>query len=394
MKKVLMVATLASMIDLFNRDNLKILQSLGCEVTVLANFQFGNGTSLERVIRFKRELQEMGIKVIDVAIDRKPICKANIQAYKQIKEIMNVEQYDLIHCQSPQGGALGRLAAKNTRKSNRTQVIYAAHGFHFLKGASYKSWLIYFPVEWFLSKFCDVLITINSEDEQIAKKYFMTKRIERISGAGISIQKFTQTSDEIRSRIRLEMGYSEQDFILLSVGELVNNKHQDLLINVINQLKGEIPNIRLLLAGQGQETETFKALVNSLELNQYIEFLGFRNDVVELMKMCDVAVSASKREGLPINIMEAMATGIPVVATNCRGNRDLIIDGQNGYLIEQEDVLSFSKKIMQLYNNQDERNIMGKEGRLLVMPFSSEIVNQEMTKIYVECLHLGGNSNL
>lgn len=380
-----MVATLASMIDLFNRDNLRILKELNCEVSVMANFQFGNGTSIERVKKLYNELLEMGIKIYDINIDRKPLSKANLVAYKQMKEIMNHEKFDLIHCQSPQAGALVRLASISVRKTG-TKVIYVAHGFHFLKGATFKTWMVYFPLEWWLSNFCDLIITINSEDEAIARKWFRVKRVARISGAGINLEKFTPTNAMLRYARRKEVGYLENDFIILCVGELVSNKHQDFLIRLIHSIGEKIPNIRLLLAGQGQETMTFKELSKSLGVQSKVEFLGFRNDVVQLMQMADVAVSSSKREGLPINIMEAMATGIPVVATNCRGNRDLVCDEKNGFLIEQEALDQFADRIEQLYRNPSLRVAMGEEGKKSVIAFSSEIVNGEMRKIYEEYL--------
>ena len=188
MKKALMLSSVASMIDQFNMENIKILKNLGYEVHVLANFSFGNTTSDERTKEFKEELENMGIKVYNVPIPRKiTAIKEMISSYKKIKKVCSENNYDILHCHSPIGGVLARFAFKDFRKKGG-KLIYTAHGFHFFKGAPIKNWIIFYPIEKFCSRYTDCLITINKEDYKRAKN-FKAKEVKYVPGIGIDTKK-------------------------------------------------------------------------------------------------------------------------------------------------------------------------------------------------------------
>lgn len=123
---------------------------------------------------------------------------------------------------------------------------------------------------------------------------------------------------------------------MICVGELNNNKNQRVLINAVNILKYKIPNLKLLIVGDGINKDRYQSLINKLELNINVNLLGYRSDVSELMGLSDVAISASRREGLPVNVMEAMATGLALVVSDCRGNVDLITNNETGYIVEKK----------------------------------------------------------
>lgn len=142
-QKVLVMASVASMLDLFNRDNIRILMENGCQVEVAANFSFGNITSRERVRQYRMELQRMGVVAHSVPVPRKALDLANIlRSYRMLKKLCQTADYSLIHTQSPIGGAVLRLAAAPSRKKG-CRIIYTAHGFHFYKGAPFLRWLLY-----------------------------------------------------------------------------------------------------------------------------------------------------------------------------------------------------------------------------------------------------------
>jgi len=182
--------------------------------------------------------------------------------------------------------------------------------------------------------------------------------------------------------LRKQYGYSDDDFILIYVAELNHNKHQDLLIKVVDVLKNKIPNIKLLLVGAGKLIEDYKQQVRDLKLEDHIHFLGYRKDVPNLMAIADVAVSASRREGLPVNVMEAMATGLPLVVTDCRGNRDLVVNGKNGFVIALDDVDAFADAIERLYNSQELRTKFGRANLEMIKEYSLENVIKYMEEIY------------
>jgi glycosyltransferase EpsD len=372
MKKVLFTATVDGHILNFHTSYLKWFKEQGYEVHVASN---GN-----------LDIPFVDLKY-NIPFERSPFKLVNFKAYKKLKNIIDDNNYKLIHCHTPMGSVLTRLAAKKARKKG-TKVIYTAHGFHFFKGAPLINWLLYYPVEKWLSKHTDCLITINDEDYECAKRNkFKAGSIKKVNGVGIDLNKFTPQTVEKKKKLRKEYGYSETDFILICVAELNHNKHQDMIINVINILKNIIPNIKLLLVGEGNLMEQYKNQVKKLNLEDYIKFLGYRKDVPNLMAISDVAVSASRREGLPVNVMEAMATGLPLVVTDCRGNRDLVRNGRNGYVVGINDVDGFADAVEKLYKIEKLRQNFSEKNCELIKMYSIKNVKNELEKIYLSLLN-------
>jgi len=316
-----------------------------------------------------------------IPFKRSPFRINNIRAYKLLKHLIDSNGFKLIHCHTPVGGVVGRLAARDARKRG-TKVLYTAHGFHFYKGAPIKNWLLYYPVEKWLAKYTDHLITINDEDYQLViKKKFKAKQVSHVNGVGIDLNRFEQTSEEKRQELRKRYGYDADAFILIYVAEMTFRKHQDLLINAMHKLRLEIPNIRLLLVGDGEKLEEYRNLAKNLRVNDIVEFLGYRNDIPELMSLSNVAVSSSRQEGLPVNIMEAMAIGLPVVASNCRGNRDLLIANAHESIV-QNSTNSFVDEIIQVVENPLTTQRQGDVNTIHIQNYSIQSVLASMEAIY------------
>lgn len=187
MKKALILASVSSMIQQFNMNNIAILEDMGYDVHVLANFTNGGTLTEAKSKAFHQELTARGVTVFDVGINRSVLKKDNLDAYKVIKRIMDKENYALIHCHSPIG-VMARLATRSHRKTG-TKVVYTAHGFHFFNGASYKNWLVFYPIEKGLARYTDRLLTINEEDYQTSQtKNFKAGKKSNGSMASESIQ--------------------------------------------------------------------------------------------------------------------------------------------------------------------------------------------------------------
>lgn len=342
MKKALILASVASMIEQFNMGNIKVLQELKYEVHVATNFIDSGTITRERAEELKNKLKDLNVKYYQIDFDRNVLSTKNIQAYKQVKKLISENKYNIIHIHSPIGGVCGRLAAKKERK-NGTKVIYTAHGFHFFKGAPAKNWLIYYPVEKWLSKYTDCLITINEEDYNLAKKKFKAKNVEYVPGIGVDENKFNfEMSREERNELRKSLGIDEDDFVFIQVGELNNNKNQIMTIGAMKELAKENNKIKLLLVGIGDLKEYYENKIKEYNLEKSVFLLGYRKDVPKLLKISNVLISTSKREGLPVNILEAMFAGLPIIATNCRGNRDLVPDNN---LVEIDNVEQLKNKM-------------------------------------------------
>lgn len=297
-----------------------------------------NGFSVElacsdvggRVDELRDELRDIA-KVRTVRLVRSPFSPGNLNGYKDLKKLINSQHWDIIWTNEPVMGVMTRLAARKARLGG-TKVIYMAHGFHFYKGAPKLNWLIYYPVEKFCSRFCDMIITINNEDYQRAKS-FHAERVEKINGIGVDLERFAP-NDDIRAVKRSELGLDENDIMLFNVGELTRRKNQHVIIEALHQLKD--PHIKLFICGRGESEAVLKAMVNDFGLGDSVHFLGYRRDINELCCAADIFVFTSLQEGLPRALMEAMANGKAVVCSDIRGNTDLIVNEKGGFVVPNE----------------------------------------------------------
>jgi len=371
MKKVLFVATVVKLhIMKFHLPYLKWFKDKGYETHVFAKNDYEN-------------LENCDIPYCDVFINasfaRSPLNLENVKVYEQLKRILKENCYDIIHCHTPVGGAVTRLAARENRVTG-TKVIYTAHGFHFFKGAPIQNWLLYYPIEKWLARYTDTLITINNEDYSVAAK-FKTKT-HLVNGIGINLEKFKKQTLLNKQETREQYGYSHEDKIIIYTGELSYRKHQDLVIEAISKLSPVHKNIKLLLVGQGALLKEYKELVSSKDIEDHVFFLGYRDDISELLMMSDIAISTSRQEGLPVNIMEAMATGLPIVVTDCRGNRDLIQDGENGFVVNVDDASDLANKLEQVLVDDDLKRKFSNANLARIKKYSLDEVKKDMSHIY------------
>ncbi|OXM85224.1 glycosyltransferase family 4 protein [Paenibacillus rigui] len=370
-KKVLFCATMDVHFKAFHLPYMKWFQEQGWEVHVAAN-----GTM---------ELPYVDQRHV-LPIQRSPFKWLNKKAYHELKSIIEHHGFDMLHCHTPMGGVLARLAARKARKRG-TKVIYTAHGFHFCKGAPLLNWLVYYPIEKLLSYVTHCLITINEEDYKLAvRRRFRSERIERVHGVGVDTERFKPLPESAKYEERNRLGYKSDDFLMFYAAEFNRNKNQQLLIHALALIKDEVPQAKLLLAGAGPLQQSCRELAVSLGVGSMVEFLGYRNDIDRLLPLCDIAVSTSLREGLPVNIMEAMACGLPVVATENRGHSELIKHQVNGYVIQGLDTGNFAARLRELAQSQRLRRQLGLENRRLITKYSLEQVGRELTGIYTHYL--------
>ncbi len=379
MKRVLMLASVASMIDQFNMPNIALLQKLGYQVDVACNFIEGNTCSDARVAELKQKLQDMHVRCyqIDFARNIKHMGQ-NMKALWQVEGLMKQNTYAFCHCHSPIGGVVARIAGHRTR----TKVIYTAHGFHFYQGAPLMNWLLYYPVEKALSRWTDVLITINHEDYARAKKKFHMKKLEYIHGVGIEIDRFKDTLVDKKSK-RKEYHLNKEDFVLLSVGEVNKNKNHRVIIEALGKIKDS--SIQYMVAGKGNEqTVKLMKLAEKLGVNKQVHFLGYCENVVELYQIADIFCFPSYREGLGVAALEAMASGLPLLTSDIHGIRDYSQNGITGYTVAPDDVKGFADAIRKL-QNQD-LSLYALQNKEKVKKFELCRVCLKMKKIYEMCL--------
>ena len=318
-----------------------------------------------------------------IPIQRSPFHYLNFKAYKQLKEIINKNEYDIIHCHTPMGGVITRLAARKARKSG-TKVIYTAHGFHFCKGAPLVNWMIYYPIEKLLSRLTDCLITINSEDYELAiRKKFKTGLIKRVHGVGVNTDHFKPINEQQKMKLRKQYDFQENDFIMIYVAEFNKNKNQQLLLHALALIKDEMPNCKLLLVGDGPLLNTCQEKARELNISDIVSFLGYRTDIKELLQLSDLAVASSLREGLPVNILEAMACGLPVIANDNRGHRELVFNEYNGMSIPKNGDLLLAQYIHEMMLDLKNRSKFGENSLTIIKEkYSVKKTMKEMSEIY------------
>ena len=370
--KVLYTATVLSHICQFHLPHLKMLQAQGHQVHVAAhdNLAEKNGLQLQRCDRF-----------IEMPFRRSPLSWGNWRAYRQLRALLAREHYDVILCNTPAGGVVTRLAARKARKQG-TKVIYMAHGFHFCKGSSKKSWLLYYPIEKLLAPLCDVLVTINEEDAALAKEKFHPGRVEHIHGVGVRTERYHPAAKEAQAALRSQEGLAAEDFVILCTGELNGNKDQATLLSAAAILRRSIPRLRILLAGNGPKEAELKAQIARSKLEDVVTLLGYRTDLEKVVPAADLVVSCSHREGLPLNIVEAMLCEKPVVATHNRGHDELIREGVNGYLVDAGDAGAMAEKIARVYVDTAAARQMGAHGYSIAQAYTANNVTKEMERIF------------
>lgn len=375
--KLLYILNVADRVNNFSYTSMLAAQKLGIEFHIAGNWSYASDREK------KADEERYGIKIHQIDFVRAPYHPGNIKAYKQLKALAEKEQYDIIHCNTPIGGVLGRIIGKQL---NVQKVIYQAHGFHFYKGAPKVNWIIYYPIEKLLAKYTDALITINKEDFEFAKAKMRLRgngKVYYIPGVGIDTDFYT-VNGEINKELRKELGLSDNDFAVISVGRLEPNKNTETLIKAMSVLKNE--NVKLIVCGDGEQRGYLEKLSERLGTEKSVTFLGTVSNLQEIYRAVDALASSSYREGLSRTVMEAMASGLPCVISKIRGNTDLIENGKGGFLCEPTDFKAYSEAITVLLQDASLRESMKNENLKRIKEFNIPTVVGETEKIYSEAV--------
>lgn len=364
MKKILFVATVPIHFRYFHLPCFKMLQEHGYEVHTVCG---------------EAETFPYSDKQFVVPMGRSPFDPQNRAALRRLREIIRDGGYDIVHGHTPVGGALTRLAARKARK-NGTRVFYTAHGFHFYKGASLLNWLIFLPIEWTLSFITDTLITINREDYDRAQRLLHAKRTAYVHGVGCETEKYYRLTGAERDEARRQLGLLPDDQALVYVAEQNENKNQSMLVRAAKTLSAEFPRLRMLIVGPDNIGGAYERLAK--ELDAPVLFLGDRDDIPQILSVCDLYTASSLREGLPRNVMEAMASSLPVIAVENRGHRALVREGETGYLVRDE--AQMCEKIRVLLADDALRCAFGEHARERVQKFSAPRVLAELSDLYFD----------
>lgn len=376
-KKALIIAGTASMISQFNMINIEVLKNKNYDIDIACNFNNGNNIDDKEKERFKKELKDKGINYFQIDFTRNAFnIFGHIKAYKQIKKLKNKNSYALVHCHMPIVAFLTRLAFKKDK--DKTRVLYTAHGFHFFKGAPILNWILYYPLEYIASYWTDTLITINHEDYNRSKNHFKAKNYYLTPSIGVDIDRFKNCNVN-KEEILKELNIEEDKYILLSVGELTKKKNQEIIIKALHSLNNK--NIVLLLIGIGGQREYLENLINKYNLQDNIKLLGYRKDVERICKVANCFVHIPTREGLGVAPLEAMASGLPLIASNINGINDYAKNEVTGYTVNPKSIVEVKEAIERMYLNK-ETDKFSKNNQEIVYRYSKENVKKLLEEIY------------
>lgn len=373
MKKFLIVAHYSRFLVQFELNDVRLLQLMGFEVHYATNYQ--QEDMFSGAIKI---IQENGVILHQIDFVRSPYnIPANIKAYRQLKNLMVKEKFSGVHCHTPMAGALARLAANATRTK---PILYTAHGFHFYKGCPLKNKLIYQTAETFLARYTDAQITINREDFAAAQKFPLRGKAYYVPGIGVDVKKISSVQVD-RATKREELGIPEDAFVFVSVGELNENKNHRTVIRAF--AKTDMTNSYYLICGEGELKQEHLKLAEELGVSDRVRFLGFRTDVSEILRACDCFVFPSFREGLSVSLMEAMAAGLPCIASRIRGNVDLLPDSR--YLFESSDEAALCQLMCDIVDGVQVRQECTRNKKTLEQ-YDVRNVSEQMKNIYTELL--------
>lgn len=372
--KMLYILNVAKKVNNFSYASMIAAQKCGYDFHIAGNWSYESDE--ER----KSDELKYGIKIHQIDFIRKPYSLKNRKAYKQLLDLCKKEQFDVIHCNTPVGGLLGRLVGEKCKVKT---IIYQAHGFHFYKGAPIINWLIYYPIEKWLARKTDILITINYEDYEFAKKKMRLRKDGRVAfvpGVGIDVSSFKR-EETIRESKRLELSLSDEDIGVISIGDLIKRKDYITSINAIHKTKNK--NIKFFICGLGPHEKKIQKKINSMNLSNRVFLLGYRTDIKDLLCSMDIFLMTSRQEGIPRSLMEAMASSLPCVVSNIRGNVDLL-DTTGGFLCNPVDSNGFAKSIDLLSEDIKMRQSFGMNNLSKIISFDYKVIEKEFQKEYIK----------
>ena len=368
MKRILFVSNHAG----FMKFNAPYIQWLSSEGYAVDNVSPGVEDSYKDVVS----------KHFDVNISRNPLSYSNIKAIFQVRRILKNNKYELIHCHTPMGAVVARLAAIGMN----VKVLYTVHGYHFYKNGPWLGWFLYYPIERALRFRTDYLVTINQEDFEFAQTHRMSiSKPYKINGVGFRPQ-FSMLNLDEKKILRQNMGFDDDEYIVLYTAQFIKRKNHEFIIECIPSLLKEIKKIKLVFVGNGELFMKIKEKVSANHLDDCVIFMGGRNDVYKFCQIADIYISSSLQEGLCVSNLEAMACGLPLVLSNIRGQKDVCTNSVNGFLYDIGDKEKFINSIIELWKNPTICKKISNKNLSDVKKFSLENSLKDMTKIYKEIL--------
>ncbi|KIL43744.1 glycosyltransferase family 4 protein [Jeotgalibacillus campisalis] len=367
-KKILFVTTIVRTVEAFLIPHIQSFLDQGYEVGVACNT---DGASDEF-------LTKLGVKVHHVPFSRSPFHLGNVKAYFIMRRLC--KGYTLLHLHTPNSSFISRMAALKKQK-----VLYTAHGFHFNEHQSRWKNTFFKTMEKIASFKTTELIVTNTDDLKEAQRLFPALSLHYVKGIGVDNDRFNRDSSLLKEpeKVRKKLGLLPGTKVIVHIAELNENKRQIDVVEAASLLQKEMSNFVILLIGKGRLQKEIQQEIWNKKLEKHIRCVGFVEDVPSVVNIAQIGLLVSMREGLPRSIMEMMSMEIPVIATNIRGNRDLVQDGKTGYLVDVKSPGQIAQKCKELLENEEKAKKFGILGKKVIEEqYSLPIILKKMDTIY------------
>lgn len=363
MKKVLMIASEASHFKNFHVPYINALRERGIEVFTASGGDFAEADTVHTKLGFKKKLFHVG----------------NIKIIFKLSRLIRKNGIDSVYTNSTLAGFVGRAAVVFSRKKS-VRAVHICHGYLFSDDKSRRS-KVYLFFEKLVRKRTDLLAVMNKEDMEIAERYKLGKQIVFINGMGVPRDRFPKLPAEAISKMRKNLKREGEELLFLCAAEFSPRKAQGVIIEAFSRLNAQyLKKCRLVLAGEGKLLEECKTLCKGLGVESKVTFLGHCENMNLLYRSCDCLISASRFEGLPFNVMEALYCGEDIIVSDVKGNRDLCAE-HGGGIYPYGDVQALSE----LMNRRAELGDGNKASVYLKEKYTSEqVVSDNMQTLYSE----------
>lgn len=371
-KKVLFICTYGDFLVSFEMSNISIYQSMGYEVHCAANFED------KKYNRKTQTLLDANVVCHNIPFVRKPWNIKILNNFKKLKALIKTYKFEALDIHNAVCGVIGRISGKRNKIN---KIIYTPHSFFFYKGCPLKNRIIYKTIEKQMAKKTDLLVCINIEDYNAALKMKIRGKALYVPGVGVNTNKFTiDISNEKKNFLLEEFKINSDDIIFVSVGELIARKNHELAIRTLSKFKDI--KWKYIICGFGNEYDNLKKIVNQLGISDRVIFAGYRDDIKDILKISDYFLFPSIQEGLPVALMEAISSNIICLASNIRGNTDLIDDNVTGFIFENNINSLYDKIKTLLLLSNDEKNLIKLNMQEKISSFDIQKVKEIMTKEY------------
>lgn len=320
-------------------------------------------------------------RYIPVSFEKSMFSPRNFAAVIQLRRVLREEKYDMISVHTSLAAFFTRLAVMTCGKQ-RPIVMNTAHGYLFDRDTPPLKREILLAAERMTAPVTDWLLTMNRQDERIARQYRLGRHIVPTDGMGIDLARFSRPSAPERTWLRRQLSLRDDQLVLVYAAEFSGRKHQSMLIEAMAELPERVV---LLLPGRGAALDKCKALADRLGVRERVRFPGFVSNIEDYYRASDVCVSSSRSEGLPFNVMEAMACGLPAVLTNVKGHEDLVRPGENGELYPYDDRQAFCRAV-RVAGEPAVRRMMSEKAEKSVQKYGLDTVFPALTTLYYDAL--------